>query len=79
MTPFEKAFDVVAAKKQGQLTLATVSCAIELISEMLEERADDDEAHRQEVELLRDENKLLHARLDLIKRYADLSNEQGRV
>ena len=36
-TAFEKAADIVAAKKQGQLTLDTVSCAVDFIGEMLEE------------------------------------------
>ena len=80
-TAFEKAADIVAAKKQGQLTLDTVSCAVDFIGEMLEEmsyevseRKHERSASRRETERLSEENRFLRARLDQIKRYAELEH-----
>lgn len=73
----KKAFP--SAKKQGRLELSTVSCAVEFISEMLEERdcevrerKHERDAARREMERLSEENKFLRSRLDLIKRHAEL-------
>lgn len=78
-TAFEKAAEIVAAMKQGQLELSTVSCAVEFLGEMLEERdyevrerKHERDAARREMERLSEENKFLRSRLDLIKRHAEL-------
>lgn len=81
MTPFEKAAEIVEAKKQGRLELSTVSCAVEFTGEMLEERDyevrernHERDAARREMERLSEENKFLRSRLDLIKRHAELES-----